>query len=59
MPGTVVPMTDQEDRERESRESDQTKFDEQVDEEAERRHALAERLAEDPIVQDEPDSDSP
>ncbi|MDX6513213.1 MAG: hypothetical protein QOE36_2717 [Gaiellaceae bacterium] len=48
-------MTDQEDRERESRDSDETKFDEQVDEEAERRRLLAERLANDPIVQDEPD----
>jgi hypothetical protein len=49
-------MTDQEDRERESRETDQTKFDEGVDEEAERRRVLAERLANDPIVNDEPDA---
>jgi hypothetical protein len=41
-------MTDQEDREQESRESPDTKFEERVDEEAERRRALAERVASEP-----------
>lgn len=50
-------MTDQKDRDRESQESDRTKFDERIDEEAERRRVLAERLATDPLVQDDSEPD--
>jgi hypothetical protein len=47
-------MTDQEDRERESRESDENKFQELSDETAEEQQRVAQHLANDPIV-NEPD----
>jgi hypothetical protein len=43
-------MTDQEDRERESRLSDENKFQEMTDEVAEEQQQVAQRLADDPIV---------
>jgi hypothetical protein len=43
-------MTDQEDRERESRLSDETKFEEMTDEVAEEQRETAQRLATDPVV---------
>jgi hypothetical protein len=46
-------MTDQQDRERESRESDENKFEELRDETAEEQQHVAERLATDPIVNEE------
>jgi hypothetical protein len=49
-------MTDQQDRERESRESDVNKFEELTDETAEEQQRVAERLATDPIV-NEPERD--
>jgi hypothetical protein len=48
-------MTDQQDRERESRLSDENKFDEMSDEVAEEQRKVAQRLATDPVVNEEPD----
>jgi hypothetical protein len=48
-------MTDQEDRERESRESDKTKFEEAAESEDDEQRRLAERLGNDPILQEEPE----
>ena len=47
-------MTDQQDRERESRLSDENKFQEMTDEVAEEQKRIAQRLATDPVV-NEPD----
>jgi hypothetical protein len=47
-------MTDQEDRDRESRESDETKFEQLTDETADEQKQVAQRLATDPVV-NEPD----
>jgi hypothetical protein len=49
-------MTDQQDRDRESRESDETKFEQMTDETADEQKQVAERLATDPVV-NEPDRD--
>jgi hypothetical protein len=52
-------MTDQQDRERESRLSDENKFEEMSDEVAEEQREVAQRLATDPVVNepsDEPES---
>jgi hypothetical protein len=49
-------MTDQQDRERESRESDETKFEELTDETADEQKQVAQRLATDPVV-NEPERD--
>jgi hypothetical protein len=43
-------MTDQQDRERESQLSDETKFEQMTDEVAEEQRRVAERLARDPAV---------
>ena len=48
-------MTDQEDRERESQRSDENKFVEMTDEVAEEQRETAARLADDPIVNEEPE----
>jgi hypothetical protein len=48
-------MTDEQDRERESRLSDETKFEELTDEVAEEQRQKAARLANDPVVNPEPD----
>ena len=48
--GNEESMTDQEDRDRESRESDETKFEQMTDETAEEQQQVAERLATDPVV---------
>jgi hypothetical protein len=47
-------MTDQSDRERESQQSEETKFEERVQGEEAERDRLAERMKDDPIV-DEPE----
>jgi hypothetical protein len=49
-------MTDEQDRERESRQTDENKFVELTDEVAEEQQQVAERLATDPVV-NEPDRD--
>ena len=49
-------MTDQQDRERESRATDENKFQQLTDETAEEQERVAERLATDPLV-NEPDRD--
>jgi hypothetical protein len=46
-------MTDQEDRERESRLSDENKFEELSDEVAEEQRQVAQRLATDPLVNED------
>lgn len=46
-------MTDPEQREQESQESDETKFEEALDEEDREQHAAAERFAEDEPVERE------
>ena len=48
-------MTDQQDRERESRLSDENKFQEMTDEVAEEQQRVAERLATDPVVNEPAD----
>jgi hypothetical protein len=48
-------MATQEDRERESRESDETKFEQAVEGESEEREQLGEQLADEPL---EPDAES-
>jgi hypothetical protein len=48
-------MATQEDRERESRESDETKFEQAVEHESEAREQLGERLTDEPL---EPDPES-
>jgi hypothetical protein len=48
-------MATQEDRERESRETDESKFDRAVERESDERERLAERVAEEPL---EPDEDA-
>jgi hypothetical protein len=50
-------MTDQQDRERESRLSDENKFQEMTDEVAEEQQQVAQRLATDPIVSEPPEED--
>jgi hypothetical protein len=50
-------MATPEDRERESRESDRTKYEELVERETQERHDAAERLREDPLPEPEEDSD--
>jgi hypothetical protein len=50
-------MTDQQDRERESRETDETKFEEMTDETADEQKQVAQRLATDPVV-NEPERDA-
>jgi broad specificity phosphatase PhoE len=52
-PGKGLGMATQEDRERESRESDETKFDEAVERESEERERLAERAADEDLDPDE------
>ena len=52
-------MTDQADRERESQLTERTKFEEMTDEVAEEQCETARRLANDPIVDREPDEDEP
>ena len=47
-------MTDQEDRERESRESDKTKFEEAAEEEIDEQRQLAAKLGSDPILEEQP-----
>jgi broad specificity phosphatase PhoE len=54
-PGKEPRMATQEDRERESRESDETKFDQAVEHESEEREQLGEQLADEPL---EPDAES-
>ena len=49
-------MTDQQDRERESQLTDENKFEEMTDEVADEQQRVAERLANDPIV-NEPERD--
>jgi hypothetical protein len=44
-------LADQEQRERESRESDETKFDEALDREEQARHEAAERLRNEPPLE--------
>jgi hypothetical protein len=46
---------DREDRERESRETDENKFVEMTDEVADEQRETAARLAEDPVVNEEPE----
>jgi hypothetical protein len=46
-------MTDQQDRERESQLSDENKFEEMSDEVAEEQRQVAQRLANDPLVNEE------
>jgi hypothetical protein len=48
-------VTDQEQREAESRESDETKFDEAVEHESEERDQLGERLADEPLPSEDGD----
>jgi hypothetical protein len=49
-------MTDQQDRNEESLETEESKYDREVDEEARRRHDAAERLKQDfPPDRDEPE----
>jgi hypothetical protein len=50
-------MTDQHDRERESRLTDENKFAELADEVAKEQHETAMRLASDPIVNERADED--
>jgi hypothetical protein len=50
-------MTDQQDRERESRLSDETKFEQMADEVEEEQRTPAARLANDPVVNEPPDED--
>lgn len=52
-PGKEPGMATQEDRERESRESDETKFDEAVERESEERERLADRVADEDLDPDE------
>ena len=51
-------MTDQQDRERESRLSDENKFVELADEVADETRKAAERLATDPVVNEAPADES-
>ncbi len=51
-------MTDQQDRERESRLTDETNFEERVDEEAAERDRLAERLRDEPALEEQDDEAS-
>lgn len=51
-------MTDQQDRDRESRESEATKFEEMGDETAEEQRHVAERLATDPVVNEDERSET-
>ena len=50
-------MTDEQDRERESRRTDENKFVELADEVAEEQRETAARLASDPIVNENPDEE--
>jgi hypothetical protein len=50
-------MTDQADRERESQLTDRTKFEEMSDEVAEEQREAARHLANDPVVEREPDEE--
>jgi hypothetical protein len=50
-------MTDQQDRERESKLSDQTKFEEMADEVEEEQQRVAQRLATDPVVTETSDEE--
>ena len=50
-------MTDQADRERESQLTDRTKFEDMTDEVAEEQREAARRLANDPILEQNPDED--
>ncbi len=50
-------MTDQEDRERESQLTDRTKFEEMTDEMAEEQRETARRIANDPVVERDPDDE--
>jgi hypothetical protein len=50
-------MTDQADRERESQVTERTKFEEMTDDVAEEQREQARRLANDPIVERDPDED--
>jgi hypothetical protein len=49
-------MATREDRERESRETEESKFDRAVEQESEERERLAERVADEPL---EPESEEP
>jgi hypothetical protein len=51
-------MTDEQDRERESRLTDENKFVEMTDEAAEETRQAAERLATDPVVNEPPADES-
>jgi hypothetical protein len=51
-------MTDQQDRERESRASDENKFEEMTDDVADEQREVAQRLANDPIVNEDRDESS-
>jgi hypothetical protein len=50
-------MTTQEDRERESRETEESKFDRAVEHESEERERLGERLADEPLEPRESEDD--
>jgi hypothetical protein len=50
-------MTDQQDRERESRLSDETKFEEMAAEVEEEQQQVAHRLATDPVVNEPPEQE--
>jgi hypothetical protein len=56
--GNEQGMTDEQDRERESRLTDENKFVEMTDEVAEETRQAAERLATDPVVNEAPADDS-
>jgi hypothetical protein len=51
-------MTDQQDRERESRRSDENKFQEMTDEVAKEQREVAQRLATDPVVNEPAEEES-
>ena len=53
--GNEQAMTDEQDRERESQQTDENKFVELADETAEETRQAAERLASDPIVNEPPE----
>ena len=55
--GNDTFMTDEQDRERESRVTDENKFVELADEVAEQQRETAARLASDPIVNEDVDED--
>jgi hypothetical protein len=55
--GNEQVMTDEQDRERESQQTDENKFVELADETAEETRQAAERLASDPIVNEPPEDE--